>query len=153
MYKTLAALVVGAAILSGCGGSKAAPSATPAADASAKPGAPVATSPNPQPYPPMRNFAPVKIGPYDVQPKFEEEIENGHYNFFVKGGEVKAIRVWVGPEDPTGVMVVKTEIENDYNHGHLEIPKPLPADAMLWIEIEAPSGETFKGSTPLQMVP
>lgn len=102
----------------------------------------------------MRNFAPAKIGPYAIQPKFEEEIPNGHYNFFVKsGGPVKAIRVWVGPEDPTGLMVVKTEIENDYNHGHLEIPKPLPADAKLWMEVEAPDGKTYKGSTPVMMVP
>lgn len=146
MNKTLATFFVGSAILCGCGGS----APTPAAETKPVAPAPAATA---APYPAMRNFAPVKIGPYDVQPKFEEEIENGHYNFFVNGGEVKAVRVWVGPEDQTGVMVVKTEIENDYNHGHLEIPKPLPADAMLWIEIEAPSGETFKGSTPLQMVP
>lgn len=147
MQKTLSSLLFSAALLAGCGGPQPAP-AVPAKTAAAAPAAANAMA-----YPPMRNFAPVKIGPYDVQPKFEEEIENGHYNFFVKGGEVKAVRVWVGPEDPTGLLVVKTEIENDYNHGHLEIPKPLPADAKLWIEIENPKGETFKGSTPLTMVP
>lgn len=100
----------------------------------------------------MRNFAAVKIGPYEVQPMFEEEIENGHYNIKItSGGEVKAVRMWVGPEDASGVMVVKTEIENDYNHGHVEVPSPVPADAKLWIEIESPAGETFKGSTPLKL--
>lgn len=146
MYRTLAILIVGTAILTGCGGSK--PAATPPANSAT----PAPAAANTMPYPPMRNFAPVKVGPYEVQPKFEEEIENGHYNFFVKG-DFKAIRVWVGQEDPTGVMVVKTEVENDYNHGHLEVPKPLPADAKLWIEIEDPKGETFKGSTPLTMAP
>lgn len=102
---------------------------------------------------PMRNFAAAHIGPYHVQPMFEEEIEDGHYNIKVDGGEIKAIRIWVGPEDASGVMVVKTEIENDYHHGHVEVPSPVPADAMLWIEIEDPTGQTFKGSTPLQLAP
>lgn len=103
--------------------------------------------------PAMRNFAAIKIGPYDVQPMFEEEIEDGHFNIKITGGEVKAVRGWVGPEDASGVMVVKTEIENDYHHGHYEIPTPLPADAVWWIEIETPTGETLKGSTPLELVP
>lgn len=111
--------------------------------------APAATADAP---PPMRNFPAVKIGPYDVQPMFEEEIENGHYNIkIVSGGEVKAVRAWVGPEDASGVMVVKPEPEYGYHHGHYEVPSPVPADAKLWIEIESPSGEIFKGSTPLQL--
>lgn len=99
----------------------------------------------------MRNFAGIKVGPYDVQPMFEEEIVDGHYSIAVKGGEVKAVRIWVGPEDAAGVMVVKTEIENTYHHGHVEVPNPVPADAMLWVELESPSGETIKGSTPLKL--
>ncbi|MBI1321118.1 MAG: hypothetical protein GC168_19510 [Candidatus Hydrogenedens sp.] len=148
MYRNLVIVAMGAALLGGCGASQP---AAPASSEAATPAAAPAAAEETMPYPPMRNFAPVKIGPYDVQPKFEEEIENGHYNFFVEGGEVKAVRVWVGSEDPTGLMVVKTEIENDYNHGHLEIPDPLPAGAELWIEIEDPSDATFKGSTPLEM--
>lgn len=99
---------------------------------------------------PMRNFAPVTIGAYHVQPMFEEEIENGHYNMKITGGEFKAVRIWVGEEDPAKVMIVKTELENDYQHGHLEVPTPLPDGYRLWIEIETPDGETIKGSTPLE---
>lgn len=122
------------------------PVAPAAAPATTAPEAAVTTAE----VPAMRNFAPVKIGPYDVQPKYEEEIKDGHYNIeIVSGGDVKAVRMWVGPEDAQGVMVVKTEIENDYNHGHVEVPDPVPADAVLWIEIESPTGEKFKGSTPL----
>ena len=145
MYRTLATLLVAGGMIAGCGGEKPAPAA-PA------PAAPPAAAELPQPdYEiPMRNFAPVKIGHYDVQPMFEEEIENGHYNIKVTGGAFNAVRVWVGPEDARGVMVVKTELENDYQHGHLEVPKPVPADMKLWIEIETPDGETLKGSTPLQ---
>jgi hypothetical protein len=98
---------------------------------------------------PMRNFAPIKIGSYDVQPMYEEEIKDGHINIKVAGGEVKAVRIWAGPEDHANVMVVKTEIENDYNHGHLELPNPLPDGMPLWIELETPAGELLKGSTPL----
>lgn len=142
-----ATVFMGAAVFTGCGGQ--AP-ATPA---------PKTASPEaPQPaqhddVPAMRKFAAVKIGPYDVQPMFEEEIENGHFNIKVTGGEFKAVRGWVGTEDASGVMIVKTEIENDYRHGHYEVPDPIPADVKFWIEIESPSGETFKGSTPLAMVP
>lgn len=152
MYTKFATLGIAAAIIAGCG-SEPAPSATPVPSAPA-----TATAPAPAPTPastpastiPMRNFAALKIGAYDVQPMFEEEIEDGHFNIKVSGGEVKAVRMWVGPEDASGVMVVKTEIENDYNHGHVEVPKPVPADATLWIELETPTGELLKGSVPLK---
>ncbi len=144
MYRTLAILAVATATLSACGGSQPVAPAKPAAPT------PAADAP-PTEMPATRNFAALKIGPYDVQPMFEEEIENGHYSIRVKGGEFKAVRIWVGPEDASGVMVVKTEVENDYQHGHVEVPTPLPADAVLWIEIEGPTGETFKGSTPLKL--
>jgi hypothetical protein len=98
----------------------------------------------------MHDLPPVTIGAYTVQPMYEEELEDGHFNLRISGGEVAAVREWVGPEDASGVMVVKTEIERDYHHGHVEMPNPIPADARLWIEIEAPSGELVKGSTPLK---
>lgn len=132
-----------AAVLTGCG-------AQENQDPQANSEAALETAPQPNYDIPMRNFAAVTIGPYNVQPMFEEEIEDGHYNIKVDGGEVKAVRMWVGPEDASGVMIVKTEIENDYNHGHVEVPTPIPNDAKLWIEIENPAGETFKGSTPLK---
>lgn len=144
MYRFLATLIVTVTLLSGCGGAPPAAPATPPAPAAAAPATPISD------VPPMRNFNAIKIGDYDVQPMFEEEIKDGHYNIKVSGGEVKAVRVWVGTEDASGVMVVKTEIENDYNHGHLEVPNPIPAGVALWIEIENPAGETFKGSTPLE---
>ncbi|MBL7648422.1 MAG: hypothetical protein JNK74_19760 [Candidatus Hydrogenedentes bacterium] len=99
---------------------------------------------------PMTELASVTIGPYTVQPMFEEKLEDGHFNIKVSGGEVAAIREWVGSEDASGVVVVKTEIENDYHHGHVEMPSPIPADARLWIEIETPAGDRLKGSVPLR---
>lgn len=98
---------------------------------------------------PMTELPALKIGAFDVQPMYEEELEDGHFNIKITGGEVAAVREWVGPEDASGVVVVKTEIENDYHHGHVEMPEPLPADARLWIEIETPDGARLKGSTPL----
>ncbi len=144
MYRTIAPLLLTATLLSACGGPAPAPAEAPK-EAAAAPAAEAKEE-----APAMRNFPALKIGPYDVQPMFEEEIEDGHFNIKVTGGEVKAVRGWVGPEDASGVMVVKTEIENDYHHGHYEIPTPVPADAVLWIEIETPTGETLKGSTPLK---
>lgn len=98
----------------------------------------------------MYDLPPVTIGPYTVQPMYEEKLEDGHFNLQISGGEVAAVREWVGPEDASGVMVVRTEIERDYWHGHVEMPDPIPADARLWIEIETPDGSLLKGSTPLQ---
>jgi hypothetical protein len=149
MYRTLATLILSATLLTACGREQPAP--PPPADVELPATSPPDSAlPQPNYDIPMRNFADLEIGPYHVQPMFEEEIENGHYNIKVHGDEVKAVRIWVGPEDASGVMVVKTEIENDYNHGHVEVPTPVPADAVLWIEIENPDGEIFKGSTPLK---
>lgn len=89
-------------------------------------------------------------GPYKILPKYEDELSDGHVNLYIAGGEIGAVRIWVGQEDPAGSMVVKSEIENDYWHGHLEMPNPIPADARLWVEIENPAGEASKGSTALQ---
>ena len=157
MKRVLTAVISAAFLAVGCGETKPAETASPAsaAPATAPASSPSTTNPaaTPGTPPPMRNFAAVKIGPYDVQPMFEEEIVNGHFNIGVKGGDVKAVRMWVGPEDASGVMVVKTEPEFNYNHGHVEVPNPIPADAKLWIEIESPTGELHKGSTPLQQAP
>jgi hypothetical protein len=98
----------------------------------------------------MYDLPSVMIGPYTVQPMYEEKLADGHFNLRITGGEVAAVREWVGPEDASGVMVVKTEIERDYWHGHVEMPNPVPADALLWIEIETPTGDLFKGSTTLK---
>lgn len=98
---------------------------------------------------PMTTLESLKLGPYTVEPMYEEELSDGHFNIRITGGEVAAVREWVGPEDASGVTVVKTEIENDYHHGHVEMPNPIPADARLWIEIETPTGERLKGSVPL----
>jgi hypothetical protein len=98
----------------------------------------------------MFDLPALTIGAYTVQPMYEEKLEDGHFNLRITGGDVAAVREWVGPEDASGVMVVKTEIERDYWHGHVEMPQPIPADARLWIEIETPAGELLKGSTALK---
>ena len=138
----IAQLLVLSLIAVGCGGG-----ADEATTESTQEAAAPLTEPNYEI--PMRNFAPQKIGPYDVQPMFEEEIINGHYNIKVDGGEFQAVRIWVGTEDPADVMVVKCELENDYQHGHLDVPDPIPADYALWMEIEDTEGNLHKGSTPL----
>ncbi|MFM1919781.1 MAG: hypothetical protein RLZZ303_1415 [Candidatus Hydrogenedentota bacterium] len=153
MKKCLALSLMAALPLAACGAKPATPeapapqSAAPA-EAQAQPMEAAPDAP-----PPMRNFAALTIGPYAVQPMFEEEIKDGHFNIDVKGAEVKAVRIWVGPEDASGVMVAKTEPEHGYHHGHVEMPDPIPADAQLWIEIEAPDGTLHKGATPLVQAP
>lgn len=127
--------------LSACGAPEQAPSAPQVVNESEAPAAAEIK---------MTELPPVTIGPFTVQPMYEDELAGGHFNLKISGGDVAAVREWVGPEDASGVMVVKTEIERDYWHGHVEMPDPIPADARLWIEIETPTGELHKGSTPLQ---
>jgi len=148
MLRLTTLLIASILVFTGCGGQETAETET-ADTASAVGSAPKLEQPG---YDiPMRNFAPATIGPYEVQPLFEEEIVDGHFNIRIdEGGEVNAVRVWVGPEDAEDVMVVKAEIENDYHHSHHEVPDPIPADYTLWIEIEAPDGTLHKGSTPLE---
>lgn len=146
MKTVLAQLMILSLIFVGCGGSVEEPETAPESTEEA-----AAPLPEPNYDIPMRNFAPAQIGPYDVQPMFEEEIVDGHYNIKVSGGEFAAVRIWVGQEDPVDVMVVKCELENDYQHGHLEVPNPIPAEYALWIQIEDLEGNLHLGSTPLEL--
>lgn len=141
--KHLMIVAVGLALaLTGCSGE------SPETETEGAAAAP-AEAPEPDYEIPMTNMGAVTIGPYHVQPMYEEELSDGHFNLRITGPEFAAVREWVGPEDASGVMVIKTVVENDYQHGHVEIPDPIPADAKLWIEIETPEGEKLKGSVPL----
>ncbi len=143
MKNVLMVWVATIALFTGCGGgSEVAENSDPVESVEASSETVVDTIP-------MTDLAPLTIGVYQVQPMYEEELKDGHFNLRITGGEVAAVPEWVGPEDASGVVVVKTEIENDYHHGHIEMPDPIPADARLWIEIEAPDGSLHKGSVPL----
>lgn len=98
---------------------------------------------------PITNLAALKIGEYDVQPFYAGELHQGHINVRVASHEVGTVRVWVGPEDAAGVVVVKAELEGDHYCGDMEMPQPMPVNGRLWIEIETASGERLKGSVPL----
>lgn len=145
MKKTLLSVAAIAMLVSGCGGESEPAASAPANAAPAMAGTAVTKYEIP-----MTTLEPLTLGPYTVEPMYEEELSDGHFNIRITGGEVAAVREWVGPEDASGVVIVKTEIENDYHHGHVEMPNPIPADARLWIEIETPAGERLKGSVALQ---
>ena len=149
MYRSLALTTALVLVLSACGRQQ--PETQPSA-----PAAPQAAPAQPGEMSahggPMRNFPPLTIGPYQVQPMFEDELKDGHYNIRVTGGDVQAVRIWVGPEDASGVMVVRGEVEHDYYHHHVDIPSSVTEDTLLWIEIEAPDGTTHTGGTPLSPI-
>jgi hypothetical protein len=61
-----------------------------------------------------------------------------------------ALRAWAGLESAIGSMKTRFENEGDrVMHGHVEVPKPLPDGARLWIAIEDSNGK-YRGSLPLQ---
>jgi hypothetical protein len=61
------------------------------------------------------------------------------------------VRLWVGTEDGRGSIRARAELEAGSWHAHVEIPSPLPADAMLWIEIEADQGRKTVMSFDLKL--
>lgn len=134
-------------MVSGCGGEGPDSASPPAAGGQATADTPPTTE---ETAIAMTHLPPIGIGNFTVQAMYEGDLADGHFNLTIEGGEIAAVREWVGPEDASGVVVVKTEIENDYHHGHVEMPSPLPADARLWVEIETPDGQRLKGSTPLK---
>lgn len=135
-----------ALILAACGGqAPEAPAPDPQETPAAAPMAAEADGP-----PPMRPLPALTIGGFSVEPFYEDEIGDGHFNIAIEGDGISAVRIWAGPEDAVGVMVYRTEIEYGYYHGHLDLPSPLPDDLPLWIEIETTDGETLLGSTPLR---
>ena len=62
----------------------------------------------------------------------------------------KAVRLWVGKADARGSVKVKAEPEaaGTYCVG-VEVPDPIPAEAQVWIAIEAADGTTSKASVAL----
>lgn len=65
-----------------------------------------------------------------------------------------AVRFWIGTEDGKGSAKAKADIEDPKEpnrwHTHAEVPNPIPAGSMLWVEIENDKGETAKGSFGLK---
>jgi len=66
------------------------------------------------------------------------------------GVKVGAVRAWIGTQDAKGSMKAKMGLEKDNYHNHVEVPNPLPAGAMLWVEIEDEKGVKTTGSFALK---
>ena len=65
-----------------------------------------------------------------------------------------AVRFWIGTKDAVGSMKAKSEIENPAEpnrwHTHADVPNPIPAGSMLWVEIESDTGEKVTCSFDLK---
>lgn len=70
-------------------------------------------------------------------------------------GNVVAVRFWIGTQDAKGSVKAKAAVENPKEpnrwHVHAEVPNPMPAESMLWVEIEDDKGGTSVGSFDLKM--
>jgi len=76
----------------------------------------------------------------------------GAFDVVITGGKPKAVRFWVGTEDAKGSVKAKAEEETTDNwHAHAEVPDPLPAGSKFWVEVEPPTGATFKASFDLKV--
>lgn len=52
-----------------------------------------------------------------------------------------AIRVWVGVESGEGSVKARADRAGEAWHAHAEVPSPIPADSMIWVELELKSGD------------
>jgi hypothetical protein len=86
------------------------------------------------------------IGGYTVKASRDGELTAGAdapIDVWITGGtgRVAAVRFWIGTQDAKGSMKAKAELEKDNWHTHAEVPSPLPAGSMLWVEIETEGAE------------
>ena len=76
----------------------------------------------------------------------------GAFDVVITGGKPKAVRFWVGTETAEGSVKAKADEETTDNwHTHAEVPNPLPPGSKFWVEVEPPSGESFKASFDLKV--
>ena len=64
-----------------------------------------------------------------------------------------AVRVWIGSQDGKGAMKQKADGgggDGKEYHAHADVPKPIPADAKLWIEIQDAKGVKSVGGFALK---
>lgn len=62
----------------------------------------------------------------------------------------KAVRIWVGIASAEGSAKAKAEFDGEDYEAHVEVPKPLPPTARLWVEIQPESGSRSKTSFELK---
>jgi hypothetical protein len=68
--------------------------------------------------------------------------------------KIKAVRAWVGSEDGAGALKALAEMKSptdpDHWHTHVEVPRPLPDGAKLWVELELETAGKVSGSVELK---
>ncbi len=83
----------------------------------------------------------------DIEPGKEADFD---VRFPAGSKRPETLRAWIGVESGLGSMKTKFGNEGDtVMHGHVEVPKPIPADSLVWIEIESSTG-TNKASVALR---
>lgn len=92
------------------------------------------------------SFAVVASRAGDVTPGGEIAVDIDITPAAGTAAKVGAVRVWIGEQDGKGSMKAKL----DSDHGHVEVPKPMPAGSKLWVEIEDDKGAKSLGSFDLK---
>lgn len=143
--KRVCALAVTAIVFSGCGPS------TPGVTEQAVDTAPAAAAlaADSDEIGVQTKLEPRTVGDFEVKAVYTGDLGLGHFNFYVAGAELKALRAWVGDETASGALVTKANWEEDHYCAHIEMPAPIPPTAALWFEIEGSDGTAQKASMPL----
>ncbi len=151
MHRILTALLAGAFLMTGCGSPQPPTTPAPAAAAPTETAAAAPASPEEEDEESgaVTELPKRDVGPYKVSAIYVGDISDGHFNFQVTGGELKALRSWVGDEAATGALITKANWEDDHYCAHIEMPATIPDGAALWFEIESTDGKLEKSSMPL----
>ncbi len=71
------------------------------------------------------------------------------FEYAIKGGDIHAVRTWVGDKSAKGAMKAKLGMEKGNYHGHIEVAEKLPEGSKVWLEIESEDGTKQTVSFPL----
>lgn len=144
---------VGAAVLSaGCGEETVTTNTPPAANTAATPAATPTHAPGHHNRIPIGEASQSGLKLVATQDAPIEPGGDAAFDVVITGGKPKAVRFWVGSEDAKGSVKARAEEETTDNwHTHAEVPDPMPADSKFWVEVEPPTGETFRASFDLKV--
>ena len=66
------------------------------------------------------------------------------------GGPASAIRLWIGDETGVGSVKIRVHSHGSSSHALVQSPATLPANSMLWIEVQNADGTSGSGSLSLK---
>jgi hypothetical protein len=88
-------------------------------------------------------FQAYQLGALETEGVFEVVLAKG-------SAKPKAVRFWVGTESAEGSVKARAEGDGNAFEAHVELPKPMPKNAQLWVDIQPAEGKKVKTAFDLK---